>query len=266
MTTRPEVRPGNYAAQAQTYDLTRGASPTVVRLVGAYLGPSRGRRLADVAGGTGNYAQVLRARGFDVVIVDAEVAMLAGSVQKVGPGRQVVGDARALPLGDSSVDCMTLISALHLFPVPDLVFAEARRVIRGGPYVLEVFTAENLRHAFFFDYFPGSAPSPDMHPPAEEIERRLHAAGFSRVERSVFAYQDRDDANLHVMHTDPELLADPAHLRNVSAYQRLPEDLRREGLARITEDLHSGVLAEKVTASLEEAARTGHATVFGAWP
>src|SRR5207244_37020 len=43
------IRPGNYALQAETYDRTRGASPTVVRLMSKHLGPSEGRRLLDIA-------------------------------------------------------------------------------------------------------------------------------------------------------------------------------------------------------------------------
>src|SRR5205807_299006 len=86
-----------------TYDLTRGASPTIVRLVSKFLGPQPGRSVVDVAGGTGNYAQVFQARGFEVVVVDAEPAMVARSVPKIGPGRQVVGEASALPFGDERV-------------------------------------------------------------------------------------------------------------------------------------------------------------------
>ena len=63
--------PGNYAEQAKTYDRTRGASPTIVRALGRYLGPPDNRVLLDIAGGTGNYAQVFQARGFRVIVLDA---------------------------------------------------------------------------------------------------------------------------------------------------------------------------------------------------
>src|SRR5437773_11107842 len=107
-------RMGNYANEAKSYDLTRGASPTVVRLVTKRLGPAEGRSLLDVGGGTGNYAQVLQARGWSIVLVDAEMAMAARSGPKVGRGRQVVGDAAALPFSDGAFDGALMLHAMHL--------------------------------------------------------------------------------------------------------------------------------------------------------
>src|SRR5437870_4534186 len=90
MRAKRDERPGRYATQARTYDLTRSASPTVVRLVSKYLGPANGRRLLDIAAGTANYTRVMHARGFDVLAVDAEFEMVSRSVGKIGRGRQVL--------------------------------------------------------------------------------------------------------------------------------------------------------------------------------
>ena len=51
MGAKRDERPGRYATQARTYDLTRSASPTVVRPVSKYLGPANGRRLLEIAAG-----------------------------------------------------------------------------------------------------------------------------------------------------------------------------------------------------------------------
>jgi SAM-dependent methyltransferase len=256
----------NYQAQARTYDLTRSASPTVARLLSKYLGPGEGRLLLDVAGGTGNYAQAMRARGFEVLIVDRSPEMLARSVPKVGAARQVVADAAVLPFRDAVADRVMLVSALHQMPEPVRLFEEARRVVRDGPYVVTGFTLENMRHAFVIEYFPGSEADTALHSPREEIERRLRAAGFSRVESEAFVYLDTADGTLPALHTDALRLAGPAYLRNTSFFHRLPERVRREGLARLAEDLRSGALEEKVKASFQEAIRSGHGTVFAAWP
>lgn len=261
-----EERPGNYAEQARTYDLTRGASPTVVRAVGRFLGPGGGRRLLDVAGGTGNYAGALAARGFDVVILDAQVEMLARSVPKVGPGRQVLGDARALPFADGAADCAMTISAMHLVGDAAGALAEARRVVREGPYVLQAFTRETLASCFAYEYFPGSDQQLREHPLAAEIEEVLRSAGFSRVEAERFVYLDSVDGTFPALHTDPFRLAGPAYLRNTSFLQRLPEEVRREGLARLARDLRSGTLERRVRQARSEAVRTGDGMVFAAWP
>jgi len=261
-----EERPGRYATQARTYDLTRSASPTVVRLVSKYLGPANGRRLLEIAAGTANYGRVMQARGFDLLVLDAEFEMVSRSVGKIGRGRQIVADAMALPLRARSVDCAMLVAAIHLMPDPDRAMSQARRVIRDGPFVLQAFTEENMAPIFVLEYFPGSELLNDFHPPAAEFARRLEAAGFSRIEHEKFVYLDTADGTLPALHTDPLRLAGPAYLRNNSWFNRIPEDVREAGLARLAEDLRSGALEEKVKASLHEAVVTGHGMVFAAWP
>src|SRR2546423_409097 len=81
---------------------------------------------------------------FTVLSLDAQVERLARSDPRVGPGGQVIGDARALPFGGGSVDCVMTISAMHLVGDAAGALAEARRVIGGGPYVLQAFTRESL--------------------------------------------------------------------------------------------------------------------------
>lgn len=256
----------NYAAQAATYDRTRAASPTVARLLLKHLGDPAGRTVLDVAGGTGNYARLLRDEGFGPFIVDREAAMLTRSIEKIGPGRQIIGDAAALPVADGATDAAICVSALHQFPDQRSALAEARRVIRGGPFVLQAFTAESLIPSFVAEYFPGSDLSPDAHLAAEEIASILREVGFARVRRERFVYADTVDGTLYAMHTDPGMLSDPAFLRNTSFFQRLSEEARRAGLAALGRDLRDGRLAERVREGLRLAARHGHGSVFAAWP
>ena len=257
-------RPGNYATQAQTYDRTRRASPALVDVLLRELGPPDGRRVVDVAGGTGNYAAALQEAGFEVVVADAEVAMLERAARKVGA---VVGaDAATMPFRDGSFDAAVLVSALHLFDDPRAAIREIRRVITGGPFVLHAFALENLGHAFVFEYFVGSDPRPGMHPPVAELGSWLREAGFTSVVARPFAYPDTADACLHALHTDAEKLVDTDYLMNNSFFQRLPEETRATGLARLREDLREGVLQARVERSIQIARESGHATVFTALP
>ncbi|MBI4260444.1 MAG: methyltransferase domain-containing protein [Actinobacteria bacterium] len=258
--------PVDYEQQARTYDLTRSASPTVFRLLEKHLGPAEGRSLLDVAGGTGNYAQVLAARGFRVTVVDRAAAMLGRVAGKIGPGRAVRGDATRLPFAGAAFDAVAMVSALHQLPDQPGALAEARRVVRDGPFVLMAFTRENLAPLFLFEYFPGSAPPSDMHMTAAEIEEALLAGGFREVERETFVYVDTADGSLSALHTDALSLAGPAYLRNTSFFHRIDDDVRREGLARLAEDLRSGRLRERVDESFRLAIRQGHGTIFRALP
>jgi SAM-dependent methyltransferase len=256
------VKPGNYPTQALTYDRTRGASPTLIRVLGKYLGDGGGRSALDIAGGTGNYSLFTEARGFKPVMVDLEPAMLGVARGKLAAGRFVVGDSARLPLRDASVDVAMLISALHLMADKPAALAEARRVIREGPFLLQVFTKENMIPLFVFEYFNESDPPPDMHQTADETESMLLTAGFSTAEREPFVYADTADGTLAALHTDALALGGPAYLRNTSYWHRLDEETRRVGLERLGADLRSGRLEERIQESLRLAARHGHGTIF----
>jgi SAM-dependent methyltransferase len=256
------VRPGNYAEQARTYDYTRGASPTIVRALAKCLGEPPSRVL-DIAGGTGNYAQVLQARGFDVVVVDASLEMLRHAAGKLTPNRVVAGNAELLPFRDHAFDRAIMVNAAHLIDDLKASFAEARRILIEGPFVLSAFVLENLGHLFVHEYFglPG-VPRPSV----DEFVALLTAAGFGKVEHEHFVYTDTVDGSLEALHTDAMRLAGPAYLRNTSFWYAIDERTRQAGLEALARDLKSRVLEERVRESFKVAARNGHGTVFAAWP
>jgi SAM-dependent methyltransferase len=262
----PAERPGNYAEQAKTFDLTRGASPTVVRALLKHLGPADGRMLLDVAGGTGNYSVALASRGFRVIVVDASSAMLAHAARKLGGGRCVAGDAEALPVRSGATDCAVMVNALHLLNDPDAALREIRRCLREGPFLMTAFTRENMGALFVYEYFGLEAP-PTRRPAVATIEGMLRAAGFSRVDLERYVYTDTVDGSLNALHTNALHLAGPAYLRNTSFWYALDDDdTRRRGLEALARDLRSGVLEERVKAAMREAAGSGHGTLFTAWP
>ena len=143
-------RSSYYDTEARRYDETRGGVPraedaasAVCRLVG-----SRGR-LLDVAGGTGIVSAALAGRGFDVMVCDLSVGMLALAQERL-PGRAFASAADALAVCDGSVDAVTTIWLLHLLAptTADLVIAEAARVLRpGGHLVTTVDKSQAHGHA-----------------------------------------------------------------------------------------------------------------------
>jgi SAM-dependent methyltransferase len=259
------VRPGDYAIQAKTYDRTRGASPTVIRAVSEHLGPARERSLLDIAGGTGNYAQVFQTRGFGVVVLDTSFEMLTRVAPKVGPGRAVAAEAERLPLRDASFDCTVMVNAIHLLDDAGAALQDARRIIRDGPLVLTAFTKENLAPLFVFEYF-GLHDEIDRRSSAGQIEELLLSSGFARVRHRPYVYTDTVDGSLNALHISPNYLAGPAYLRNTSFWYRLDEPTRQAGLRALAADLRSGVLEQRVKKSYALAAEHGHGTVFAAWP
>ena len=108
------------------------------RAMVARVAESRPGFAVDVAGGTGDIAFRLRERGFEVVVVDINEAMLA-----VGRDRALdravatgvswaCGDAEALPLPDSCADAYTIAFGIRNVTHLANALAEARRVLRPG--------------------------------------------------------------------------------------------------------------------------------------
>jgi SAM-dependent methyltransferase len=126
-----------FQAGAAAYERGRPGYPreAIDWLVGK-LSLAPGRTVLDVAAGTGKLTRELVASGAEVVAVEPVPAMRS-VLEQVVPGARVLdGTAEALPLGDESVDAITVAQAFHWFDGP-AALAEFHRVLRpGGRFAL----------------------------------------------------------------------------------------------------------------------------------
>lgn len=228
----------DYSRQAQTYDETRAASPSVLGPLREALEGAPGSRLVDIGGGTGNYARALRDEGWDPLVVDREPAMLARAAAK---GLETLeADAQRLPLPDGCADAAMLVSMLHHVEDPAAAIAEARRILRpAGRLAVMVFTREDLAGAWMSDYWPSTRAWMDRsHPTLDELLRLL--PGARRIE---VVYRDLADGSLAALGAHPEKLADPSWHRQTSYFERLRRDDPDElevGLERLRADVEAG--------------------------
>jgi demethylmenaquinone methyltransferase/2-methoxy-6-polyprenyl-1,4-benzoquinol methylase len=229
----------DYSNQARTYDETRAASPSVLAPLREALEGAPGRRLADVGGGTGNYARALRDEGWDPVVIDREPGMLARAAAK---GLETIeADAQNLPLADESVDAVMLVSMLHHVEEPARALAEAQRILRpGGRLALMVFTREDTAESWLNDYFPSTREwMLASHQPLDELLALL--PGARRIE---VVFRDLEDGSLAALSAYPEKIVEPEWHRQTSYFERLGRDHPDElaaGLARIRAELAEGV-------------------------
>jgi demethylmenaquinone methyltransferase/2-methoxy-6-polyprenyl-1,4-benzoquinol methylase len=240
----------DYSRQAERYDETRSASPSLLRVLRDSLRGAPGRRVADIGGGTGNYALALRREGWEPIVVDRSPQMLA---RAAGKGLDTVeADAQRLPFGDESFDAATMISMLHHVEDPGAALAEARRVLRtDGRLVLKAYTGEDAATLWPLDYFPSSRAWMDAtHLPRATIVEELPGARLRPVES-----EDMEDASLASLAADPVRVVRAAEQGETSYFERMqrdhPEELRN-GLARLREDIAAG----------QAPRRAGTATVF----
>jgi demethylmenaquinone methyltransferase/2-methoxy-6-polyprenyl-1,4-benzoquinol methylase len=228
----------DYSRQAQSYDDTRAASPSVLVPLREALAGAPGRRLADIGGGTGNYAQALVGEGWEPLVIDRSPEMLARATAK---GLTVVeADAQQLPFRTASFDAAMILSVLHHVEDPPAALAEARRILRaGGRLAVGLITKEDLRALWYLDYFPVAQEWMERsHPGLDEMLEHLPGA-----RRLPIRFADLEDASLAALAAYPQLILEQRWRRQTSFFERMerdhPGELHR-GLERLAADLGDG--------------------------
>ncbi len=134
---------GLFAGLPRHYDrmgalLSFGQDPRWRRAMVTALGPLEGRRVLDVATGTGLVAALLERAGADVVAVDQSEEMLARARARfAGTGRAgavelVHAEAERLPFADGAFDALTFTYLLRYVDEPAATLRELARVVRPG--------------------------------------------------------------------------------------------------------------------------------------
>lgn len=134
----PQAAAEGFQRNAVAYEVSRPSYPA--EAVACILGRTRlgpGRAVLDLAAGTGKLTRLLVPSGADVIAVEPVEAMRSVLLEVCGDHVEVLdGTAEAIPLGDASVDAVTVAQAFHWFD-PPAALAEMARVLRpGGTLVL----------------------------------------------------------------------------------------------------------------------------------
>jgi len=122
---------------ADVYERSRpGYAPAALAWLAERLGIGPGRRVLDLAAGTGKLTRQLLALGAEVVAVEPGDEMRAVLARAVPRAEAIAGSAEAIPLPDRSVDTITVAQAFHWFQVEETL-SEMHRVLRpGGGFAL----------------------------------------------------------------------------------------------------------------------------------
>jgi ubiquinone/menaquinone biosynthesis C-methylase UbiE len=229
---------GDYSRQALSYDDTRAASPSVLGPLRTALAGAPGRRLADIGGGTGNYAAALAAEGWRPLVLDRSEQMLARAGAK---GLDTLrADAQSLPIQDESFDAAMLVSMLHHVDDRRIALEEAARILRpDGRLAVLLFTREDVADLWFLDLFPSSrAWMEETHPPLAEVLDAL--PGAERVE---VVFDDLIDGSVAALAGRPDCVVQESFRSSTSYFERLARDHAEElaeGIARLERQLAAG--------------------------
>jgi demethylmenaquinone methyltransferase/2-methoxy-6-polyprenyl-1,4-benzoquinol methylase len=86
----------------------------------------------DLAGGTGDVARLLAARGWSVTVCDPSLPMMTAGRETGDVVKRVGGEAEHLPFADASIDLLTVSFGLRNATVLDAALAEIHRVLKPG--------------------------------------------------------------------------------------------------------------------------------------
>jgi SAM-dependent methyltransferase len=122
---------------AENYDAYRPEYPDAVyAAIEDYAGALAGRRVLDIAAGTGIATRALQARGARVLALDLGPDMLRVLRRRSPDVGAVIARGEALPVADESIDIVTCATAWHWLD-QERALAEVRRVLVPGGVLAE---------------------------------------------------------------------------------------------------------------------------------
>lgn len=151
------------------------------RAVRSALEPLDGKRVLEIACGTGRFSVTLAARGAETVGLDISAAMLSQGRRKATRAgvddhlEFVRGDAARLPFPDDYFDAVLAMRFFHLVPEPDRFLAEIRR-ITDDRLVFDTFNTPSARTIYNWLLPMGSRLYAEA-----DITAMLDRAGFDIV-------------------------------------------------------------------------------------
>jgi ubiquinone/menaquinone biosynthesis C-methylase UbiE len=238
--------PALYDLIGSTYARSRRADPAIAQTLAREVSLTPSGAYLDLACGTGNYTVALSGLAGAWSAIDVSEVMLAQARQKSSSIAWTQASADALPFPDAAFDGAICTLAIHHFPDLKSPFAEVRRTLHSGSFVIFTGLAEQMRHYWLCHYFPEMmARSIEKMPSESQIRVALSRSGFKSVTVTpFFVTNDLQDLFLYSGKHRPDLYLDPAVRANISSFANLaPTAELQDGLARLTADLQSGAFA-----------------------
>jgi SAM-dependent methyltransferase len=177
--------PADYEAARPSYP------PEAVAWFVERLGIGPGRRVCDLAAGTGKLTRLLAPAGADLLAIEP-VAGMRAELRRQVPGVPVMaGTAEALPLRSGSLDAIVVAQAWHWFD-HDRATAAAARVLRPGGWLGLVWNARD-RSVAWIDAIWSVMDRVERRAPWRDHENWRDSAframpGFGELQRAEFRH------------------------------------------------------------------------------
>jgi len=180
-----------HADQARSFDRVAGAYQRArpsypAAAVEWVLDAAPGRRVVDLAAGTGKLTEVLVAAGAEVTAVEPLANMRAELERALPSVRAIDGAAERIPLPDERADALCVGQAFHLFDRPAALEEIARVLVPGGALGL-VWNLRDERVPWVAELTVALRGAADVLAVSRGIsERPLESERFTAAERREF--------------------------------------------------------------------------------
>jgi SAM-dependent methyltransferase len=216
-----------FARASDDYERGRPSyAEEVVACLAEALGLRPGRRVLDLAAGTGKLTRALAPTGADLVAVEPVDEMRAKISESLPEAEVLNGTAESIPLPDEAVDAVTVGQAFHWFRGDDAL-AEIHRVLRPGGRLALVWNGRDDRASWvaglskIMEAYRGDAPAYRGSPWRKAFQRTKL---FTPLEHRRFRLEHELDREGVV-----------ARVSSVSFIAALPDDERETVAGRVRE-------------------------------
>jgi SAM-dependent methyltransferase len=212
---------------ATDYEQARPSYPAAaVDLVVEVLALAPGRRVLDLAAGTGKFTRLIAPSGAELIAVEPVAAMREELVARVPGVTALDGRAEAIPLDDAQVDAVVAAQAFHWFDA-DRALAEVHRVLRDDGRLALVWNVRDERVEWVREFGAILVAAAGKKPYDDRTDWPAVVAatgGFGPLQRERFSYDQVVDAELLVQRA-----------ASTSFVSALPDDRRERCLDAVRE-------------------------------
>ncbi|MFJ6759357.1 class I SAM-dependent methyltransferase [Streptomyces sp. NPDC091273] len=216
-----------------TYSHTRRPDPRIAAEIHRALGDAA--TVINVGAGTGSYEPPQT-----VLAVEPSSVMIAQ--RPAGSARALQASAESIPLADGSADAVMALLTVHHWTDLEAGIGELLRIARRRVVIFTWDQSIFRRFWLVDEYLPEVAAFDDTR--AVPVDRLSALLGGARVE-TVPIPHDCTDGFGAAFWRRPAAYLDPEVRAGISMLAQSGEDVLRPGLARLSDDLSSGLWHER---------------------
>ncbi|MER6618031.1 class I SAM-dependent methyltransferase [Streptomyces xantholiticus] len=224
-----------YDSIGVAYSYTRRPDPRVAVQIHEALGDAA--TVVNVGAGAGSYEP-------PQTMLAVEPSSVMISQRPAGSARALQASAESIPLADDSADAVMALLTVHHWTDLEAGIGELLRIARRR---VVIFTWDQTTYRRFWlldEYLPEAALFDDTR--AVAVDRLAALLGGARIE-TVPIPHDCTDGFGAAFWRRPEAYLDPQVRAGISMLAQTGEEVLRPGLARLSDDLSSGLWHERHT-------------------